>query len=217
MGLTIIKNIDLIKDYDKYDVILIGTNIYNKMSDGFQLKIRKVEPMVLELNMGTKYADNNKLGKRVSLYDSTPIYSLCFIVKGYNFRPDKESDYLDYNALETCIKTANLEFQGKKVATTLIGSSIFDGNGDRVKILKILEENSDKIDLYVYDYIQNKYRYEYYIKPKGDIKKSDLSFEEKGKLINESKTIYSEFSTFDNSVKGRKEKIKNNVLRLLKK
>ena len=74
---------------------------------------------------------------------------MCYISK---FKTKNE--FIDYDALENCIKTANIEFNGLNVATTVIGSSCFDGNGDRDKIMKILEENSDKMNLTVYDYNQ---------------------------------------------------------------
>ena len=141
---------DLIEDIEKYDVILIGTNCYCTMNNGFQGKIRKKYNFVYDLNLSTKYGDKNKLGKRVTTKNTKPIFSLCFITLGYSFRPDLNKYYLDYKALENCIKTANNEFQGLKVATTVMGSEEFDGNGDRHKINKILKENSDKIDLYVY-------------------------------------------------------------------
>lgn len=38
--------------------------------------------------------------------------------------------------------------------TTIIGSTKFDGKGDKEKCLKIIEENTKDLDLYVYDYEQ---------------------------------------------------------------
>ena len=154
MSITIIKDIDLITEVEKYDVILVGTNIYNLLSHGLQGEIAKKYNHVNELNLSTKYADMNKLGKRVTTKEGTPIFSLCFIVKGYNFRPDIEKEYLNYEALENCIKTANLEFQGLRVATSLMGCSQFDGKGDRERVLKLLETFGDKMGLYIYDYQQ---------------------------------------------------------------
>ena len=145
-----IQRIDLIDDIEKYDVILIGTNCYCAMNNGFQGKVRKKYNFVYDLNLSTKYGDKNKLGKRVTTKNTKPIFSLCFMTLGYRFRPDLVEDYVDYKALENCIKTANNEFQGLKVATTLMGVEEFDGNGKRWKIKKILKENSDKIDLYIY-------------------------------------------------------------------
>lgn len=153
--LQIIKDIDLIKHTNEYDVVLVGTNTYFAMSNGFQRKIRYKYPEVKEFNMTTKYGDINKLGT-IAYTGKDPIICLCYVTHGYNFRPDKNKEYLDYEAVRNCIKSVNETFQGKKVATTILGNSRFDGNGDTDKIMKIIEENHNNIDLYVYDYYQQK-------------------------------------------------------------
>ena len=47
-----------------------------------------------------------------------------------------KKDFIDYDALEKCLRTANAEFKGKKVMSTIIGSSNFDGKGDRKNVWK---------------------------------------------------------------------------------
>lgn len=150
----LIKDLDLINDVEKFDVILIGTNTYCTMNNGFQGKVRRKYNFVYQMNCKTRYGDINKLGNRVTTKNTKPIFSLCFISKGYNFQPKSNPEFIDYTALENCIKTANVEFSGMRVATTIMGSTEFDGGGIKDKILKILEENSDRMILYVYDYIQ---------------------------------------------------------------
>lgn len=150
----LIKDLDLINDIEKFDVILIGTNTYCTMNNGLQGKVRRKYNFVYQMNCKTKYGDPTKLGTRITTKNTRPIFSLCFISHGYNFRPKTNPEFVDYNSLENCIKTANIEFSGLRVATTIMGVTEFDGGGDRGKILKILEENSDKMILYVYDYIQ---------------------------------------------------------------
>lgn len=152
----VIKYRDLIDDVELYDVILIGTNTYCTMNNGFQGKVRKKYNYVYDLNLSTKYGDKNKLGKRVTTKNTNPIFSLCFITAGYNFRPDLAKVYLDYDALENCLKTANNEFQGLRVATTMIGCEEFDGNGDRRKVVRMIKKYCDKIELYIYNYRQIK-------------------------------------------------------------
>lgn len=149
--LKIIKDKDPIWDTDKFDVILIGTSIYNQLNGGFQSKMKYKYPIVDEKNRETKYADFSKLGTRITIND-TPIISLMYIC-GY---PRPNIDTVDYDSLTKCLLTANAEFRGKKVMATIIGSSQFDGNGDKDKCLKIIEDSTKDLDITLYDYDQKK-------------------------------------------------------------
>lgn len=149
--LKIIKDKDPIWETDKFDVILIGTSIYNQLNGGFQSKMKYKYPIVDEKNRETKYADFSKLGTRITIND-TPIISLMYIC-GY---PRPNIDTVDYDSLTKCLLTANAEFRGKKVMATIIGSSQFDGNGDKDKCLKIIEDSTKDLDITLYDYDQKK-------------------------------------------------------------
>lgn len=215
--LTLVENIDLIEDVSKYDVILVGTNTYHTMGNGFQKKIRVNYPQTYKLNVSTKYGDINKLGTRVTTSSNySPIFSLCFITNGYNFRPDINPDYLDYEALEKCIRTANIEFSGMNVATTIIGCSKFDGNGDRDRVLEILNKNTDKLNLYVYDYNQLESNVEYAIRYLNVVKNESYDREKKKELILKMIEEDSKLDTLDNSTK-RMKRIKSDVKALLNK
>jgi len=211
----VIKYKDLIDDVELYDVILIGTNTYCTMNNGFQGKVRKKFKYVYDLNLSTKYGDKNKLGKRVTTKNTIPLFSLCFITSGYNFRPDLLPVYIDYNALENCLKTANNEFQGLRVATTMIGCEEFDGNGDRRKVIRMIKKYCDKIDLYVYNYRQIKGKYERVVefKKNASICKghSDVSKSIVDKQIFER----SKLNTFEEPV-GKKKRTRKEILNLLK-
>ena len=149
--LKIIKDKDPIWETDKFDVILIGTSIYNQLNGGFQSKMKYKYPIVDEKNRETKYADFSKLGTRITIND-TPVISLMYIC-GY---PRPNIDTVDYDSLTKCLLTANAEFRGKKVMATIIGSSQFDGNGDKDKCLKIIEDSTKDLDITLYDYEQKK-------------------------------------------------------------
>lgn len=149
--LKIIKDKDPIWETDKFDVILIGTSIYNQLNGGFQSKMKYKYPIVDEKNRETKYADFSKLGTRITIND-TPIISLMYIC-GY---PRPNIDTVDYDSLTKCLLTANAEFRGKKVMATILGSSQFDGNGDKDKCLKVIEDSTKDLDITLYDYEQKK-------------------------------------------------------------
>lgn len=137
----------LIENFQKYDVILIGTHVYNSLQSMFQRELLLRFPIIDETNRKTKYGDLKKLGTRKTIYDTAPIFSLCYISQ---YKRRTELVGLDYEALENCIATANIEFRGKNIATMIMGSTKFDGNGDKDKILHILENNSNFINLDIY-------------------------------------------------------------------
>lgn len=151
--MNIIKDKDAIWETDKYDVVLVGTSIYCMLTNGFQSKIRFKYPHVDKANDKTPFGDQRKLGKRLTvepIEEGQPIVSLLYIAR----YPHSKRVFVDYDALENALATANAEFKGKKVMTTLLGETPFDGNGDREKLLKIIEENTKDLDLDVYDYKQ---------------------------------------------------------------
>lgn len=152
--INIIKDVDLFEHVDEYEAVLIGTNTYCTMSQGIQLKVMLDYPYVYDRNLETKYADPEKLGTILECKSNgEPTFCLCFICGG-NFRPDLQKDYLSYESLEKCLRLVNLLYRGKKIATTLLGASRFDGNGDRDKIMEIFNKTIKDVDLTIYDYHQ---------------------------------------------------------------
>ena len=149
--MNIIVNKDLIFETDKYDVILLGTSTYCMLTNGFQSKMRLKYPFIEDVNNKTNYGAKRKLGKRTTIEnENTPIISLLYVC---NY-PNKTREFIDYEALENCLRTAAAEFKGKKIATTVIGSSLYDGNGDKERILNIMQESLQGLDVDVYDYKQ---------------------------------------------------------------
>lgn len=147
---NIIKGTDAIFHTDEYDVVLVGTSVYNMLSNGFQAKMAFKYPQLEKANNATNYGDLRNLGKRLTISDSKPILSLLYIAR----YPSSKRVFVDYDALDNATATADKEFAGMKVMTTMLGCSPFDGNGDRRKVLNILKRNCKNIDLDIYDYEQ---------------------------------------------------------------
>ena len=153
--IKVIKDTELYDHFSEYDVTLVGTNIYASMGQGIQLKVMINYPYVYDKNMESKYGDMRKMGTILECKkDGEPTFCLCFITKGYNFRPDKEKDYLSYESLEKCLKLVNVMYKGKRLCCTLLGASPFDGNGDKTRIMNIFEKCAKDVDLTIYDYEQ---------------------------------------------------------------
>lgn len=83
-----------------------------------------------------------------------PTFILCYVNNGINTRPDVKADFLSYDSLENCLKIVNVLYKGKHLASTLLGSSKFDGNGDKEKIRNIITTSLTDVDLTIYDYEQ---------------------------------------------------------------
>lgn len=182
------ENIDLFNEINNYDVIIVGTNTYGMMSQGFQRDVMINYPYVQEKNLTTKYGDKSKIGTILECKDNgNPLFCIAYICIGYNFHPKTKSDYLEYDGLENCLKLINIKYSGKKIATTLIGGSKFDGNGDKDKILDIISKNCDNIDLTIYDYEQKSLKEklkEFYVK---EMSLKGVDENERRKIVTERK------------------------------
>lgn len=149
-----IENKDLFSVTEEYPVVLVGTNVYCLLSNGIQRKLRKKYPILNDANMKMSYGDIKRIGTRLNVMTDKTLFSLCYITGYPNARPDLQKDYLHYDGLINCLQTADIEFANCKVATTLMGTSRFDGNGDIERVKKIFETHVKNMELDVYLYRQ---------------------------------------------------------------
>ena len=56
------------------------------------------------------------------------------------------------------LKLIEKNFENKRIGTTLLGSSNYDGNGNREEILNIFNDVVSKNEYFIYDYEQRNYR-----------------------------------------------------------
>ena len=155
----IVEGRDLIYEVMDYDLVLIGTSINNTLGNGFQYKVGQSFPNVYHASKtASRYGDAKKLGK-VDVVGGEPSFALCYITKG-RFRPDIKPDALDYEALEKCLRIISKNYGDKKIATTIMGYSPFEGGGDKDKILEIFTKVFIHSEVYLYDYEQNDFRIE---------------------------------------------------------
>lgn len=154
--IRVIENVDAFWEIDRYDVVLLGCSIYCMIEGGFGGKLKNRFPIIREVDDKTPYADTRKLGTRVNIKETKPMFSLAYICK----YPMKKKPTVDYDALEKCLQTFNNEFKGKKVITTILGHSKYDGYGDKDKCLEIMRRCLTDVDVDIYDYRQMSMREE---------------------------------------------------------
>ena len=149
---SLINGIQLSKEIYKYDIILVGTNNYQKLTNGFQHEIRMMFPEIELYNMEkTQYAHPLLLGQILEYSTNNIIIVLCYITSYPNSRPDLQKDYLNYNALESCLIKVDNKYSNKNIACTLLGSSPYDGNGNENKIIEIFKKHCNNNNYYIYN------------------------------------------------------------------
>lgn len=153
---TIVKDKPLIEDVFNYDIIIVGTGIHNTLGNGFQHDIKINFPFVEDALKKTPYADKRKLGT-VTVVKSTPLYCLGFIHSG-GYRKDLNPVYLDYQALNDVLHLIDNNFKNKRIASSFIGCSEFDGNGDKERVLDMFNNLTGENEYFLYDYEQRDYR-----------------------------------------------------------
>ena len=154
--ITLVHDKPLIEDIFNYDIIIVGTGVHNALGNGFQYDVKINFPLVEYVVKQTPYADPRKMGT-VSVINETPIFCVGFIHQG-GYRKDLTPDYLNYDAVRDVLHLVDTNFKEKKIATTLIGCSLFDGNGDKNQVLEIFNGLSDNNEYFIYDYEQRDYR-----------------------------------------------------------
>ena len=153
--IKIIKDVDLIDKVEEYDVVLVGANIYGSMYGGFQHDVKIRYNYVHQDNINTRYGDLTRIGTVLeSARDGKPTFCLCYILDHVSTRSDGKKENLNYEGLEKCLKLINILYKGKKIGTTLLGTSPFDGYGDKEKVIKIFEKTLIDVVVDVYDYEQ---------------------------------------------------------------
>ena len=135
----------------EYDVVLVGMGINNSFSRGFANEIAVNFPFVREEeNRNSPYGDRNKYGTVFECRCDGVIFCMCYMHNG-GYRKNKE--YVSYEHLRKCLEHVAEKYKGKRIASPIIGSSKYDGNGDKDKILGIYSRVFQDCNIDVYDFV----------------------------------------------------------------
>lgn len=149
--LTIINGFKTIDEVVRFDVVMFGTNIYGETNGGFQKEIVEKYPYVRETNIKQPYGDMRRLGTRITIHkDCDPIITILYIcakVNGSSINGFYRDSFIH------ALQTANNEFKGMRVTCPIIGASNWDGKQDKTDMMKVIEDNTPDLNLFIF---QNK-------------------------------------------------------------
>ena len=159
MPVTIVKDKFLIEDIKKYTIVLVPMSANNSMNSGFAYEIGLNFPLIREKVQTTPYGDRRKFGTVSVFKDDGITFCICFMHTGGQ---SKQAEYVKYDSLADCLDLININFKGKTVASPILGSTKYDGRGDKEKIINIFKEHCTDIDLILYDYEERNFMDEIY-------------------------------------------------------
>lgn len=159
MPVTIVKDKFLIEDIKKYTIVLVPMSANNSMNSGFAYEIGLNFPPIREKVQTTPYGDRRKFGTVSVFKDDGITFCICFMHTGGQ---SKQVEYVKYDSLADCLDLININFKGKTVASPILGSTKYDGRGDKEKIINIFKEHCTDIDLILYDYEERNFMDEIY-------------------------------------------------------
>lgn len=159
MSVTIVKDKFLIEDIKKYTIVLVPMSANNSMNSGFAYEIGLNFPPIREKVQTTPYGDRRKFGTVSVFKDDGITFCICFMHTGGQ---SKQVEYVKYDSLADCLDLININFKGKTVASPILGSTKYDGRGDKEKIINIFKEHCTDIDLILYDYEERNFMDEIY-------------------------------------------------------
>ena len=159
MPVTIVKDKFLIEDIKKYTIVLVPMSANNSMNSGFAYEIGLNFPPIREKVQTTPYGDRRKFGTVSVFKDEGITFCICFMHTGGQ---SKQAEYVKYDSLADCLDLININFKGKTVASPILGSTKYDGRGDKEKIINIFKEHCTDIVLILYDYEERNFMDEIY-------------------------------------------------------
>jgi len=157
-----INNEQLIYHVFDYDVILFGMGINNSLQNGFSYEIALNFPAIVESENNTRYGDKRKYGTIHDTKINNIVFCACYVYD-IGKKRNQASEFIDYTSLKESLKRCRRRYRGKKIACPIIGQDIYDGNGDKEKIIEIYNEVfDDSVDITLFDFKQVNFKEEIY-------------------------------------------------------
>ena len=115
---------ELLPKIKDYDVVLFGMGINNSFAKGLLEEIALNFPKVKEEeNSLSAYGDRTKYGKIFTVNVDGIIFCACYMNDGGYNKKRKGSDYVDYDALQSCLRNVKKRYCSKRICAPIIGNS----------------------------------------------------------------------------------------------
>lgn len=112
---------------DRVNLIAHGCNCFHTMGAGFARAIKEKWPGAYEADLATQKGTRDKLGMISQFTDPSGLKILnCYT----QFAFGRDKQYVEYDALRTCMKKINERFPQKTIALPVIGSNLAGGDYD---------------------------------------------------------------------------------------
>ena len=148
-----IRNEAILNHIFEHDVILVPMSINSSMNKGFRHDIAVNFPQVKAEELTTNYGDRRKYGTIYPIECECMVFCMCYMYKT-KYNTSVGNDTVDYEALCSCLELVKKKYGNYNIATPILGESKFDGNGNKAKILSIIEDKLSDCNVTVYDYNQ---------------------------------------------------------------
>lgn len=139
------KRGDLIRDAKDYDVIVHGCNCFCTMGAGFALHIRKEFHEAYQVDQLTIKGDRDKLGTITYTQNTKPIIINAYTQYDYG----RKGLYVNYEAVQQCMKRIKLQFNGRRIAMPKIGCGLAGGDWETIESIINRELNDEDVTVVV--------------------------------------------------------------------
>lgn len=155
-------NLIALAEGGNFDIIAHGCNCFCTMGAGIAKQIKDTFPYAWEADLETSRGDIRKLGDYTQAshklgeleykngYAFDDRKSLIIVNLYSQYRYDKRSKPIDYEALTLGLKKINFRWAGKSIGLPLIGAGLAGGDWDRIK--KIIETELTDMDVTIVHY-----------------------------------------------------------------
>lgn len=133
----------------EFNAIAHGCNCFCTMGGGIALQIKKNFPKAYRADLKTEKGDLSKLGTFTSAYVEK--YDLDVINLYTQYRYGGKGTYVNYYAVEDCMRNINARYKGCKIGFPKIGCGLAGGDWKIIRKIMVRELTDIKPVMVIYE------------------------------------------------------------------